>query len=208
MDAITEFGSGLLTFIQGLPSPVWTAVGVAIGVMGTMLVERGKRKSDMAKEARTRQRELADRLEARQRGEYVEVLSLARDLATNSNAEKVALAHDTPVPKATQLEAVKTLNRKLTSMTNATYNASLDSDTAMREILSDLRTAASYFVASMVYERSEGEVLDSKQFGPNVKSMPDAIDSLNYAVHKMFAPDMKPGGDSAPGDSGSIGSES
>lgn len=175
----------MLDFLNGLPTAAWTLIGAALGIVGTILVERTKRKSDAHKDDRIHEYEVADRLEQNQRDAYVDVISATLDYMNNTNAERVTLRDWQYTPDAVGNQAILTLNTKAMVVASAGFKASIISDSQTRTYLGDLRHATTSEVTEIVRAYRD-EV--PKEDSPAPPSVGESFRVFNDHVHAKFAP--------------------
>lgn len=187
LNFLDHLGSSVLTFLQGLPASAWTVIGVALGAIGALGIEKFKQKAEREKEARRRSRDLVDRLTERRRDSYLEVIRQSRDLRENTTLLRVTAVNE-DLPSKERYEALFELTTRLTSLNDAILRASIESDDDMRVTLKMLHRAAGYETHRDFTKDGSGVSRD--EFGTDFPDFGDAINDLDKAVHRMFAPEL------------------
>lgn len=171
--------------LNDIPAPVWTLAGGALGIAGTVWVERIRHKNDREDEERTYLRSQQKALEERMRDAYIDVLASARHFIDGTTYERSVLAFADRTTADAQIRSAKVLMEKLDTLDRAVLRASIESTEGMRGRLKAVRDAAHAEYEGLVPADSQ------EQRRKELKTQfEQAIDTLDASVHMLFAPEL------------------
>lgn len=182
-----------MEFIEALneiPAALWTLLGTlfgaALGVFGTLRVEKFRQKAEREKADIEYRRAQENALEERLRTNYLEVISLARELREGTGFERVTVRQSMPWSEENH-EATRSLMAKVRNLNTAILRASVESPEGARRRLKALHVAANDDISLVLSTDADAY---AKQSEASDEAFAAAINEMDKFAHSLFDPDL------------------